>query len=102
MVYEPIANQVESETSNVPSISIVEGAVVVNEDYIDPDRKIAVQLMTNVRFGREEDEVMGVNFSREFCLASIVLNTTKPPETLTKMQVNSVSTLVCHCHHNHS
>ena len=61
--------------------------MVVKADYIDPDRVFAVQLMTIIRYGREEEEVMECNMSKEICLASIILNDTQPPEKLTSMQV---------------
>jgi len=69
-------------------IQPIEGAVVVKADYIDPDRAFAVQLMSNIRYGREDEEVMQCNMSKEICLASIVLNDTRPPEKLSKMQAN--------------
>jgi len=67
-------------------IQPIDGAVVVKADYIDPDRVFAVQLMTIIRYGREEEEVMECNMSKEICLASIILNDTQPPEKLTSMQ----------------
>lgn len=64
-----------------------DGAIVVNPDYIHPERSIAVQLVSVVRYGREDDEVMGLNLSKEICLASVIVNKTSPPVNLTKMQV---------------
>lgn len=64
-----------------------DGAIVVERDYIHPERSIAVQLISIVRYGREDDEVMGLNLSKELCLASVVVNKAQPPEHLTPMQV---------------
>lgn len=60
---------------------------MVSPDYIHPERSIAVQLVSVVRYGREDDEVMGLNLSKEICLASVVVNKASPPENLTKLQV---------------
>lgn len=59
----------------------------MNPDYLHPERSIAVQLVSLVRYGREDDEVMGLNLSKELCLASVVVNKSSMPENLTKMQV---------------
>lgn len=59
----------------------------MDRDYIHPDRSIAVQLISVLRYGREDDEVMGLNLSKELCLANVVVNKASPPENLTKMQV---------------
>lgn len=62
---------------------------------MDPDRVFAVQLMSNIRYGREDEEVMQCNMSKEICLASIALNDTRPPEKLSKMQVSIAIHLFC-------
>lgn len=45
----------------------VDGVVVLDEEYMK-DRNVYGQLVTVYRYGREEDEVMGVKFSKEMCL----------------------------------
>ncbi|XP_026486286.1 arrestin homolog [Nymphalis io] len=45
----------------------VDGVVVVDTDYLK-GRKVYSQLVTTYRFGREEDEVMGVKFSKEMVI----------------------------------
>ncbi|XP_055382591.1 phosrestin-1 [Condylostylus longicornis] len=45
----------------------VDGVVVVDPDYLK-SRKVYGQLVTTYRYGREEDEVMGVKFSKEMIL----------------------------------
>lgn len=46
----------------------VDGVVVIDEEYMR-GRKVYGQLVTVYRYGREEDEVMGVKFSKEMALA---------------------------------
>ncbi|GAB0090470.1 Arrestin [Sergentomyia squamirostris] len=46
----------------------IDGVVVVESDYLR-GRKIFGQLTTTYRYGREEDEVMGVKFSKEMVIA---------------------------------
>lgn len=45
----------------------VDGVVVIDEEYMR-GRKVYGQLVTVYRYGREEDEVMGVKFSKEMIL----------------------------------
>ncbi|KAF4524736.1 hypothetical protein B566_EDAN013804 [Ephemera danica] len=45
----------------------IDGVIVVDNDYLK-GRKIYGQLTTTYRYGREEDEVMGVKFSKEMTL----------------------------------
>ncbi|XP_065338969.1 arrestin homolog [Cloeon dipterum] len=46
----------------------IDGVIVVDNDYLK-GRKVYGQLATTYRYGREEDEVMGVKFSKEMILA---------------------------------
>lgn len=46
----------------------IDGVCVVDNDYLR-DRKVFGQLMTSWTTGREEDEVMGVKFSKDLVLA---------------------------------
>lgn len=46
----------------------VDGVVVIDEEYMR-GRKVYGQLVTVYRYGREEDEVMGVKFSKEMILS---------------------------------
>lgn len=45
----------------------IDGVVVVDKDYLK-ERRVFGQLITTYRYGREEDEVMGVKFSKELIL----------------------------------
>lgn len=47
----------------------IDGVVVVENDYLK-NRKVYGQVVTTYRYGREEDEVMGVKFSKEMVVAS--------------------------------
>ncbi|KAK4885116.1 hypothetical protein RN001_001387 [Aquatica leii] len=49
-------------------IDPVDGVVLVENDYLK-GRKVFGQLVTIYRYGREEDEVMGVKFSKEMVIA---------------------------------
>lgn len=61
---------------------------MVDREYVHPERSIAVQLVSTVRYGREDDEVMGLNLSKEICLANVIVNKVPISEHLTEMQVN--------------
>ncbi|XP_032455694.1 phosrestin-2 isoform X2 [Nasonia vitripennis] len=66
----------------------VDGVVLLDPGYIDTQRKIWVQLICSFRYGREEDEVMGLNFQKELYLASEQLypRVKKMEQNLTKLQ----------------
>ncbi|KAJ8886200.1 hypothetical protein PR048_012409 [Dryococelus australis] len=46
---------------------VIDGVVVIDNDYLR-GRKVFGELTTTYRYGREEDEVMGVKFSKEMPL----------------------------------
>lgn len=54
---------------NTTNTEPVDGVVVVDDDYLK-GRKVFASVTVTYRFGREEDEVMGLNFSKELCLVS--------------------------------
>lgn len=56
----------------------VDGVLLVDQDYINDGRKVWGQLVCSFRYGREEDEVMGLNFQKDLCLISEQLY--PPPE----------------------
>ena len=68
-------------------ILILDGAVLIDQEYLEDDRSVAIQLVTVLRYGREDDEVMGLNMSREVCLASIVIKKETSLDRLTQAQV---------------
>lgn len=63
----------------------VDGVVVVDNDYLK-GRKIYCQLVTTYRYGREEDEVMGVKFSKEMVIGQEQV----VPMINSKMELTSV------------
>lgn len=74
---------------NLNKYFILDGVILVDEDY--KDRKIFGQVICSFRYGREEDEVMGLNFQKDLYLASEQIfpppqkqNTTKLQERLMK------------------
>ncbi|KMQ95405.1 arrestin-like protein [Lasius niger] len=66
----------------------IDGIVLVNQDYVDSGRKIWCQLVCSFRYGREEDEVMGLNFQKDLYLTSeqIFPQVKKPECNSTKLQ----------------
>ncbi|EFN78189.1 phosrestin-2 [Harpegnathos saltator] len=66
----------------------VDGVILISQDYADSGRKVWCQLVCSFRYGREEDEVMGLNFQKDLYLASeqIFPQIKKPEFNLTKLQ----------------
>lgn len=48
----------------------VDGVILIDQSYIDNSRKVWAQLVCSFRYGREEDEVMGLNFQKDLYLKS--------------------------------
>lgn len=69
-------------------IEPIDGVVLVDQDYVDSGRKVWCQLVCSFRYGREEDEVMGLNFQKTLYLTSeqIFPQVKKPESNLTKLQ----------------
>ncbi|KAG8278598.1 arrestin homolog [Homalodisca vitripennis] len=53
---------------HLDSVDPIDGVVVVDNDYLK-GRKVYGQVSTTYRYGREEDEVMGVKFSKDIVIA---------------------------------
>ncbi|XP_054723731.1 arrestin, lateral eye-like [Uloborus diversus] len=62
------------------SVEPVEGVILVDQDYLR-DRKVYGQVVTTFRYGREQDEVMGLHFSRQLYLT---LDQIFPPDQETE------------------
>lgn len=58
--------------------------IVIDEDY--KDRKVFAQVICSFRYGREEDEVMGLNFQKDLCLGSIQVYPPPEKQNTTKLQ----------------
>lgn len=67
----------------------IEGIVVVESDYLN-GRKLYGQVTTTYRYGREEDEMMGLKFSRELVIARKQL----VPPAETKTDLSTVQVIV--------
>ncbi|CAO1313391.1 unnamed protein product [Diamesa serratosioi] len=55
---------------HISAVEPIDGIVVLDEEYIGDSRKVFGQVVCSFRYGREEDEVMGLNFQKEIFLAS--------------------------------
>jgi arrestin-2 len=63
----------------------IDGVVVVEDGYLQ-GRKVYGQVVTTYRYGREEDEVMGVKFSKEMVIAYDQIVPPKKSPDLTSVQ----------------
>lgn len=61
-----------------------DGVILVDEDY--KDRKIFGQVICSFRYGREEDEVMGLSFQKDLYLASEQIYPPPEKRNTTKLQ----------------
>ncbi|KAL2739550.1 hypothetical protein V1477_010939 [Vespula maculifrons] len=66
-------------------IEPIDGVILLDENYVETGRKIWGQLICSFRYGREEDEVMGLNFQKDLYLISEQLY----PPSDTKTDVNT-------------
>ncbi|CAO1356295.1 unnamed protein product [Diamesa hyperborea] len=55
---------------HISAVEPIDGIVVLDDEYIGDSRKVFGQVVCSFRYGREEDEVMGLNFQKEIFLAS--------------------------------
>ncbi|XP_019874715.1 arrestin homolog [Aethina tumida] len=69
---------------HISGIEPIDGVFVINEDY--KDRKIFGQVVCSFRYGREEDEVMGLNFQKDLFLASEQIFPPQQKQNPTKLQ----------------
>lgn len=73
---------------NISAVEPIDGLIVLDNEYVREQRKVFGQLVCSFRYGREEDEVMGLNFQKELYLASeqIYPLPEKDPRETTKLQ----------------
>lgn len=73
---------------HISAVEPVDGIIVLDDEYIRDQRKVFGQVVCSFRYGREEDEVMGLNFQKEIVLASeqIYPPAEKSEKNLTKIQ----------------
>lgn len=55
---------------NISSVEPIDGVIVLDDEYVREKRKVFGQIICSFRYGREEDEVMGLNFQKELYLVS--------------------------------
>ncbi|KAG8229173.1 hypothetical protein J437_LFUL009890 [Ladona fulva] len=72
-------------TDHLDHIDPIDGVVVVEPNYLK-GRKVFGQLTATYRFGREEDEVMGVKFSKELILENTQIAPGRDSDKLTPIQ----------------
>ena len=51
----------------------VDGVVCLDREFLN-DKRVSVQLVCCFRYGREDEETMGLNFKKELMLAEVLLN----------------------------
>ncbi|KAH0566720.1 phosrestin-2 [Cotesia glomerata] len=74
----------------------IDGVLLVDQDYVNSGRRIWGQLVCSFRYGREEDEVMGLNFQKNLFMASEELYPAaekKSNVNLTKLQERLIKKL---------
>ncbi|KAF2881354.1 hypothetical protein ILUMI_24797 [Ignelater luminosus] len=69
---------------HISGIEPIEGVLLVDEDY--KDRKVYVQVICSFRYGREEDEMMGLNFQKDLCLGSQQIYPPPEKQNTSKLQ----------------
>lgn len=69
---------------HVSGVEPIDGVIVVDEDY--KYRKVFGQVVCSFRYGREEDEVMGLNFQKDLYLVSEQVFPPPEKQTTTKLQ----------------
>lgn len=68
---EPIGSFLQSSVWNHFHFALItDGVLVLDDEYTREKRKVFGQIVCSFRYGREEDEVMGLNFQKELYLAS--------------------------------
>lgn len=66
-------------------MNVSDGVVLIDAEYLK-GRKLYGQVVCSFRYGREEDEVMGLQFQKDLLMASGEIQPTQKKD-LTKMQV---------------
>ncbi|XP_026726604.1 arrestin homolog isoform X1 [Trichoplusia ni] len=85
---------------HISTVEPIDGVVLLDDEYVR-GRKVFGQLVCTFRYGREEDEVMGLNFYKELFLASEQIY--PPPEKrnydLSRVQVPNTARASIICSH---
>nr|CAC36938.1 arrestin [Libelloides macaronius] len=72
---------------HVSGVEPVDGVLLLDDDYINQkERKVFGQIVCSFRYGREEDEVMGLNFRKDLTLVSEQIYPSNEKVETTKLQ----------------
>ncbi|CAB3372345.1 Hypothetical predicted protein [Cloeon dipterum] len=78
---------------HVSGVEPIDGVVLLDSEYLN-GRKVYGQVVCSFRYGREEDEVMGLNFQKDLFFANEqIYPATKKDENLTKLQERLIKKL---------
>ncbi|XP_050309711.1 arrestin homolog [Anthonomus grandis grandis] len=80
---------------HISGVEPIDGVVVVDGEY--KDRKVFGQVICSFRYGREEDEVMGLNFQKDLFLASTQIYPTPEKYDTNKLQDRLIRKLGDQC-----
>ncbi|XP_018574245.1 arrestin homolog isoform X2 [Anoplophora glabripennis] len=81
---------------HISGVEPIDGVVVIDDDY--KNRKIFGQVICSFRYGREEDEVMGLNFQKDLFLVSEQLYPLPEKSVTTKLQDRLMRKLGDNCY----
>jgi arrestin-1 len=85
---------VSEKTSGINPISYcADGVALIDPEYLK-GRKLFGQIVCSFRYGREEDEVMGLEFQKDLLMASGEIRASQKSD-LTKMQVKCIQSTGC-------
>nr|CAH0100761.1 unnamed protein product [Daphnia galeata] len=76
---------------NITKIESVDGVALIDPEYLK-GRKLFGQIVCSFRYGREEDEVMGLEFQKDLLMASGEIRASQKSD-LTKMQERLIKKL---------
>ncbi|XP_042239074.1 arrestin homolog isoform X1 [Homarus americanus] len=77
---------------HVSAVDPVDGVLMLDTDYLQ-GRKVFGQLVCSFRYGREDDEVMGLNFQKDLFLSSCQIYPPKENAESTKLQERLIKKL---------
>ncbi|XP_076061452.1 arrestin homolog [Oratosquilla oratoria] len=82
---------------HVSSVDPVDGVLTLDPNYLQ-GRKVYGQLVCSFRYGREEDEVMGLSFQKDLYLNSKVIYPPKDDDPVSKLQERLIKKLGPNAH----
>lgn len=89
----PIVSEI-TKTELIPFFFYcADGVALIDPEYLK-GRKLFGQIVCSFRYGREEDEVMGLEFQKDLLMASGEIRASQKSD-LTKMQVKCIQSTGC-------